>query len=34
MDRIPRQMHVLTHAIELDAIDKHFAPSIAMMWPP
>jgi hypothetical protein len=26
MDRIPRQMHVLTHAIELDAIDKHLAP--------
>ncbi len=27
MDRIPCQMHVLTHAIELDAIDKHLAPA-------
>ena len=26
MDRIPRQIHVLTHAIELDAGDIHLAP--------
>jgi hypothetical protein len=25
MDRIPGQMHVLTHAIELDTLDKHLA---------
>ena len=27
VDRIPGQMHVLTHAIELDALDKHLAPA-------
>src|SRR6516225_5479938 len=26
LDRIPGQMHVLTHAIELDALDIHLAP--------
>ena len=27
VDRIPGKIHVLTHAIELDALDKHLAPA-------